>query len=79
MRQATADQEARLIWEFLTALEVQKGRVGAQDDDLAWLAWARAEAEEIDPIRNKEPIVQPLKPPDGWVSREPEPRRFGGR
>lgn len=77
VRQATAHQEARLIREFLTALEVQKGRVGEQDDDLAWLAWARAEAEDIDPVRNTEAIAQPLEPPDNWRPNEPETGRFG--
>jgi hypothetical protein len=78
VRQATAHQEARLIREFLAALEAEKGRVGQEECDRAWLAWARAEAEETDPVRNAELIVQPLVPPDSWVRKDPEERRVGG-
>jgi hypothetical protein len=78
VRQATAHQEARLIREFLAALESERGRVGPEEPDLAWLAWARSEAEHIDPVKNAEPIVQPIEPPEHWRPAAPEVRRSGG-
>jgi hypothetical protein len=73
-----AHQEARLIREFFAALDLERGRVGREESDLAWLAWARSEAEQIDPVKNSEPIVQPIEPPEHWRPAEPEIRRSGG-
>lgn len=77
VRKATAHQEARLIREFLAALEAETGRVGREEPDLAWLAWARDEADRIDPLSNEERISQALTPPDGWIPDDPGVGRIG--
>jgi hypothetical protein len=44
----------------------------------AELALVRSAADEIHPVMNSEPIVQPIEPPEDLRPAEPEIRRSGG-
>lgn len=64
---ATAHHEARMVREFLIALQGRKSPDGGEAAATEWFQWAQAEADRIDPLTNQEVIAQPLTPPESWM------------
>lgn len=64
---ATAHHEARIVREFLVALQGRKSQDCGEATASEWFQWAKAEADRIDPLTNQDLIIQELTPPESWV------------